>query len=101
VPSVVPGAAVRIVLDTNVVVSALIWGGTPYRLSAAAVHGHLVLCTSPPLLAELREVLARGHLGSRLEQQRASVEEVIALYGALAVSVSPTATPRVVSGRRR
>jgi putative PIN family toxin of toxin-antitoxin system len=90
--------AVRIVLDTNVVVSALIWGGTPYKLIEAAVDGDLVLCTSPALLAELRAVLTREHLASRLERQRASVEEAVTLYAALAVCVSPIATPRVVPG---
>jgi putative PIN family toxin of toxin-antitoxin system len=87
---------VRIVLDTNVVVSALLWGGTPYRLIQAAVDGALTLCTSPALLAELRGVLAREHLASRLERQSSSVEEALALYDGLAVTVSPETAPRVV-----
>lgn len=87
----------RIVLDTNVVVSALIWGGTPSRLIQAAVDGVVTLCTSPALLAELRDVLTREHLASRLERQSSSVEEAMALYGALAVGVSPKSAPRVVA----
>ena len=86
----------RLVLDTNVVVSALIWGGTPYKLIQAAAAGDIELCTSPALLAELREVLGRAHLASRLTEQRSSVEQAIALYGELAIHVSPLATPRVV-----
>lgn len=86
----------RSVLDTNVVVSALLWGGTPHRLIQAAADGTLTLCTSPELLAELREVLGREHLLARLEQQSTSVEQALTLYGALAVGVSPTAAPRVV-----
>jgi len=31
----------RVVLDTNVVVSALIWGGVPYRLIQAATAGDI------------------------------------------------------------
>ncbi len=58
----------RIVLDTNVVVSALLWGGTPYRLIQAAVGNTLTLCTSPELLAELHDVLTRRHLASQLER---------------------------------
>ncbi len=42
------------VLDTNVVVSALIWGGTPFKLFEMASDGRLSLYTSPVLLAELR-----------------------------------------------
>ncbi len=86
----------RIVLDTNVVVSALAWGGTPYRLIQAAVDGALTLCTSPALLAELRGVLTREHLASRLERQSSSVETAVAFYAGLTLSVSPETTPRVV-----
>ncbi len=60
--------------------------------------GDLVLCTSPALLAELRAVFTHEHLASRLERRRASVEEAVTLYAALAVCVSPTMTPRVVPG---
>jgi putative PIN family toxin of toxin-antitoxin system len=71
----------------------------PYRLIQAAVDGDLVLCTSPALLTELRDVLARGHPGARLQQQNSSVAEAVTLYGALTVKVSPTETPpRVVPG---
>lgn len=86
----------RLVLDTNVVVSAVIWGGTPLKLLQAAVEGDIELYTSPPLLDELREVLDREHLASRLAQQRSSVEQAIGLYGELAISVSPLHTPRAV-----
>ena len=79
----------RLVLDTNVVVSALVWGGVPYRLIEAAAAGDVELVTSPALLAELRDVLGRQHLASRLAQQRSSVEQAIGLYAELAISVSP------------
>lgn len=86
----------KIVLDTNVVVSALVWGGLPYKLIEMAAAGDVELCTSPALLTELRDVLGRGHLAWRLATQRASVEEAIARYAELAISVSPLTTPRVV-----
>lgn len=88
----------RLVLDTNVVVSALLWGGAPYRLIEAAAAGDIELATSPALLAELREMLERSHLASRLVAQRSSVEQAIALYGEMTVQVSPLDTPRVVAG---
>lgn len=88
----------RIVLDTNVVVSALIWGGTPYRLIQAAADGDIELCTSPALLIELRDVLGRAHLASRLARQRSSIEQALGFYGELAISVSPLTTLRVVPG---
>ena len=76
----------------------MIWGGTPYKLLQAVTDGDIELYTSPALLIELREVLAREHLASRLAQQRSSVEQAIDFHGELAVSVSPLATPRAVPG---
>jgi predicted RNA binding protein YcfA (HicA-like mRNA interferase family) len=51
-------------LDTNVVVSALVWGGTSYKLLRSATAGDIELVTSPVLLAELRRVLAREPLAN-------------------------------------
>lgn len=87
----------RVVLDTNVVVSALVWGGTPDRLIQAAIDGEIDLATSPALLSELRAVLARPHLAGRLAQNQSTVEQAIDLYERLALQVSPLATPRVVA----
>jgi len=51
---------VRIVLDTNVVLSALLWRGTPYRLlDAIRNRSEARLFSSPALLDELAEVLTR------------------------------------------
>ena len=86
----------RLVLDTNVVVSALVWGGRPYKLLQAATEGDIELFTSPALIDELRRVLARERLASRLAEQRTSVQRMIELYGELAISVSPLSTPRAV-----
>jgi putative PIN family toxin of toxin-antitoxin system len=75
-----------------------VWGGVPYRLIEAAAAGDIELVTSPALLAELRDVLGRTHLASRLAPQRSTVEQAIALYAELAIGVSPLATPRIVPG---
>lgn len=87
----------RVVLDTNIVVSALLWGGLPDRLLQAAIDGEIELVTSPVLLEELREVLARPHLVARLADQRSTVEQALALYARLAIQVSPLATPSVIA----
>ncbi len=50
----------RIVLDTNVVLSALLWRGTPYRLlQSLRSSEHVLLFSSVALLTELAEVLVR------------------------------------------
>lgn len=88
----------RVVLDTNADVSALIWAGTPFKLLDAAIEGDVTLHTSPALLAELREVMGRPHLASRLGRQGSSIERALALYSQLARSVVPSFVPRIVAG---
>jgi uncharacterized protein len=86
----------RCVLDTNVVVSALLWGGQPELLLRAAAEGELELCTSPALLAELSDVLARPHLAVPLSRHHASLAQALAAYAQLTLRVSPLHTPRVL-----
>ena len=49
----------RVLLDTNVLISAILFGGVPRQLLEAALIGDLDLITSQPLLAELEAVLTR------------------------------------------
>jgi putative PIN family toxin of toxin-antitoxin system len=84
------------VLDTNIVVSALIWGGTPFKLLEMATEGHLTLYTSPTLITELREVLTRDHLARRLVEQQTAIEDAICLYEEMCIAVTPLSTPRAV-----
>jgi predicted nucleic acid-binding protein len=51
---------VRAVLDTNVVVSALLWGGIPERLIEFAGEGALELFTSEALLAARADLIVSG-----------------------------------------
>jgi putative PIN family toxin of toxin-antitoxin system len=82
---------VRVVLDTNVVVSALIWGGVPYRLLQAATAGDITLFASAVLIDELRDTLSQPHLASRLVQQQSSVEHALGFYDQLIAQVVPRA----------
>ena len=52
----------RVVLDTNIVVSALVWGGLPFRLLKFGQLGDIEIVTSPVLVEELADVLGRAHL---------------------------------------
>lgn len=70
----------RVVLDTNVVASALLWGGAPERLIEAAGEGALQLFTSEALLAELEGILGRSKFAARLKQKNLSAAEIVARY---------------------
>ena len=57
----------RIVLDTNVVTSALLWRGIPYQLlQAVRQRANLQLYSSQALLEELADVLTRPSLVKQL-----------------------------------
>jgi len=88
---------VRLVLDTNVVFSALLWRGTPYRL-LEAIKGTsgIQLYSSAILLEELEDVLTRPSASKRLAVIDKNAHAVLADYAAAIELVSPTHIPRVV-----
>ena len=87
----------RIVADTNVVVSAFLWGGVPKQLLAAARTQSVTFYTSAALIAELEEILAREKFAERLMRVGSSVEEILGDYRALAKLVRVTETPAVIT----
>ncbi len=87
----------RIVLDTNVVLSALLWRGTPYHLLAAiAQRSSVQLYSSTALLEELADVLTRASASKRLALIGRSAREVLADYIVAIDLVEPACVPRVV-----
>lgn len=87
----------RIVLDTNVVLSALLWRGAPYQLlDAIRQRSEVRLFTSPALLDELADVLTRPMATKRLAVIGRTAREVLADYVEVAEVVEPEHVPRVV-----
>ena len=88
----------RIVLDANVVLSALLWRGTPHRLrEAIRAQPSAQLFTSAALLAELADVLSRPMAASRLALIGRSLQDVLADYTIAADVVTPLATQAVIA----
>lgn len=87
----------RIVIDTNLLVSALIADGGPSRLLDAARAGVFELCTSEVLLAELLDVLGRSHLASRMERAGLNAAATVEDLRNMALIVAPQAVPPVVA----
>ena len=86
------------VLDTNVVIAALLWNGPPSSLLTRATDRQdLVLVTSPTLLAELADILALPKFRNRLADAATSVEELVVAYRDATILVSPREVPRVVA----
>ncbi len=69
----------RVVLDTNVWVSALLWRSTPYQLLQALERYDAAIATTPWLLRELRTVLHRPKFTPRLRALLLTVDDVMAV----------------------
>lgn len=57
----------RIVFDTNVVISGLLWSGSAQRALNLARDGIVVALATEAMLDELREVLSYTKLAKRLQ----------------------------------
>ena len=79
----------RVVADTNTIVSAFLWGGLPAEILSAARERRISLYTSPMLLAELEDVLAREKFATRISKVGSSAAQMIAGYRSLATPVRP------------
>lgn len=87
----------RIVLDTNVVLSALLWRGTPYQL-LATLHqrSNVQLYSSTALIEELTDVLSRDAATKRLALIGRSARDVLSDYIAAIEIVEPVIVPQVI-----
>jgi len=84
---------VRIVLDTNVFVSGVFFGGPPYEILNAWREGRLMLMVSPDILAEYHRVSAE--LARQYPQ--VDLEPFLELLVSQAQFLEPPALPEPVS----
>ncbi len=87
----------RLVLDTNVVIAALLWDGTPKVLLEASVKGRAELFTSIPLLAELTTVLERGKFEAKIMVSGLTIDGIVDRYSGLSRLVKPEPTGRIAA----
>ena len=68
----------RTLLDTNVIISAILFGGVPREILVAATRGRIQIVTSPVLLDELEDLLVEKFRFSA-DAARATRTEIEAL----------------------
>jgi putative PIN family toxin of toxin-antitoxin system len=89
---------VRIVLDTNTLVSALLSPhGPPRRLLDGARAQVFELCSSPVLMAELLDVVSREKFAARFAQAGLVPLEIVGAIRRLATMAVPASVPRVIA----
>ena len=88
----------RVVLDTNALVSALLSPhGPPRRLLDDARAQVFELCSSPVLMAELLDVVSREKFAQRLAAAGLTPLGIVGEIRRLATMATPTDVPRVVA----
>jgi uncharacterized protein len=87
---------VRAIIDTNVLLSGLLWHGTPHALLDRVRDGTVTLVSSPVLLAELAEVLEQPKFDVVLARSNTSRERSLAEIQALAEVLVPEPLPQPV-----
>ena len=91
------GKRLRLVLDTNVVVSGVLWGGHSRRLLELAVADAIMLYSSPVLMEELSQTLHYAKLDKRIMALQTTAQALVAYYSALVTLVVPHQVPRVIA----
>lgn len=86
----------RLVLDTNVVVSGLLWHGLPRRLLDWATNDVVELHSSQALLDELLHTLRYPKFAKRIAGFETSAPALAAQYVALVTVVTPAAIPATI-----
>ncbi len=80
---------VRVVADTNTVVSGVLYQGAERRLLDGARSGRIALYTSAVLLDELADVLPRSRFNTRVLASKLSVRQLVRRYARLATRIIP------------
>jgi uncharacterized protein len=87
---------VRLILDTNVLISGLLWRGSPHGLLDAANAGTIIIVSSPALLVELEEVLHRPKFAAILSRTSRTPQAVLDEVRKLVEVIAPPPLPQPV-----
>jgi len=79
----------RIVADTNTVISGLLWKGAPRQIIQACRQQRITIVSSESLIAELAEVLARDKFASRIKGAGLTPSGLVEDYSALTEQAYP------------
>jgi uncharacterized protein len=79
----------RAVLDTNVLLAGLLWRGPPHALLEQVRNGSVTFISSPVLLAELAQVLARPKFDAILSRSDTSRDRMLTEIRMLAELIDP------------
>jgi uncharacterized protein len=67
----------RVVIDTNVWLSALLWGGQPSLIIQLIENKQIQAISSENILTELTDILQKPKLQKRLDQLKITADEIV------------------------
>jgi putative PIN family toxin of toxin-antitoxin system len=79
----------KVLLDTNIWVSGLLWGGNPRTIIHLAEQKQIILYTSLPLLNELQNILTYPKLQRRLKKLEKTSDYLLSEIGRLTQICQP------------
>lgn len=85
-----------LVIDTNVLLSGLLWRGPPHALVGKVRDGAADLALSPVLIEELADVLARPKFAAILARTSRTPERILTELSALVDIVAAPPLPRAI-----
>lgn len=88
----------RIVPDTNLVISGLLWGGPPRAVIDLIVEKRVQCFTSPAIIVELNRVLSYPRMHKRLKMIGNGPEDVERTFREISELVFPFDPPQVIVG---
>ena len=80
---------VKIVIDTNTLVSGFLWDGAPAQLVTAIFSGRARLFASPELFSELQEILHRPKFAARFVTRGETPAGIMRRYREASVEIIP------------
>ena len=86
----------RAVIDTNVLIAALLWRGPPHALLEHVRAGSVSMVSSPVLLEELADVIGRAKFDAILARSSTSREKSLTEVRQLAEVIEPPPLPAPV-----
>lgn len=90
---------VKLVVDTNTLLSGTLWNGPPSLLIEALEQGRATLVLSTTLLAEFGDVVGRARFADRLAARNVTPVKLVARLARQAELVSPMSLPLPASLR--
>ncbi len=79
----------KVVLDTNTLISGILWDGNEARVIEEAENNKVQLFISQKLLQELEGVLKREKFTRKLEGKESTVEQAVAKIALIATLIEP------------